>query len=248
MAKPWLEDKLWTLIEPLLPPAKPRRGRWPGRKPLAPRQVLTGILFVLTSGLPWDMLPQELGCGSGMTCWRYLRAWQKAGVWPRLHAVLSARLREADQLDWSRAAVDSSSVRRFRAAQTGPHPTDRRQLGRKHHRMPDAQGIPLAVRLTAANTHDITQLMPLVDAVPPVRGKPGCPRRRPKSLYGDRAYDSAPHRRALRERGIAPQLAKRRALLLIWSKPLAEENDRAHAWTGCDEDITTTHHVGTVKV
>jgi transposase len=111
MAKPLLDDTLWTLIEPLLPPAKPRRMRWPGRKPLAPRQVLTGILFVLKSGIPWDMLPQELGCGSGMTCWRYLRAWQKAGVWPRLHAVLLAGLREADQLDWSRAAVDSSSVR-----------------------------------------------------------------------------------------------------------------------------------------
>jgi transposase len=111
MAKPLLDDTLWTLIEPLLPPAKPRRVRWPGRKPLAPRQGLPGILFVLKSGIPWDMLPQELGCGSGMTCWRDLRAWQKAGVWPRLHAVLLARLREADQLDWSRAAVDSSSVR-----------------------------------------------------------------------------------------------------------------------------------------
>jgi transposase len=111
MAKPLLDDKLWTLIEPLLPPPRPRRVRCPGRKPLAPRQVLTGILFVLKSGIPWTMLPQELRCGSGMACWRYLRAWQQAGVWQRLHAVLLAKLREADRLDWSRAAVDSSSVR-----------------------------------------------------------------------------------------------------------------------------------------
>jgi transposase len=111
MAKPLLDDELWALIEPLLPPPKPRRVRCPGRKPLAPRQVLTGILFVLKSGIPWGMLPQELGCGSGMTCWRSLRAWQRAGVWRRLHAVILAKLREADQLDWSRAAVDSSSVR-----------------------------------------------------------------------------------------------------------------------------------------
>ena len=111
MAKPLLDDQLWNVIEPLLPPPKPRRVRCPGRKPLAPRQVLTGILFVLKSGIPWNMLPQELGCGSGMTCWRYLRAWQRAGVWQRLHALLLAKLREADELDWSRAVVDSSSIR-----------------------------------------------------------------------------------------------------------------------------------------
>jgi transposase len=111
MAKPLLDDQLWNLVEPLLPPPKPRRARCPGRRPLVPRQVLTGILFVLKSGIPWNMLPQELGCGSGMTCWRYLRAWQRAGVWQRLHALLLAKLREADKLDWSRAVVDSSSVR-----------------------------------------------------------------------------------------------------------------------------------------
>jgi transposase len=111
MAKPWLDEELWALIGPLLPPPKPRRVRCPGRKPLAPRQVLTGIWLVLKSGLPWGMLPQELGCGSGMTCWRSLRAWQRAGVWRRLHSVRLATRRGADQRAWSRAAVDSSSVR-----------------------------------------------------------------------------------------------------------------------------------------
>jgi transposase len=97
MAKPLLDDELWALIEPLLPPPKPRRVRCPGRKPLAPRQVLTGILFVMKSGIPWGMLPQELGCGSGMTCWRSLRAWQRADVWRCLHAVILAkRLTAAD--------------------------------------------------------------------------------------------------------------------------------------------------------
>ena len=83
MAKPLLDDQMWNVIEPPLPPLKPRRVRCRGRKPLGPRQVLTGILFVLKNGIPWHMLPQELGCGSGMTCWRYLRAWQRAGVWQR---------------------------------------------------------------------------------------------------------------------------------------------------------------------
>lgn len=111
MAKPLLDDRLWALIKPLLPPPKPRRKRYPGRKPLDHRQVLTGILFVLRTGIPWEALPQELGCGSGMSCWRRLQAWQHAGIWPRLHAVLLAKLHQANQLDWSRAVVDSSSVR-----------------------------------------------------------------------------------------------------------------------------------------
>lgn len=111
MPKPLLTDELWKLIEPLFPPPKPRRKRFPGRKPISNRQALTGILFVLKTGIPWEYLPQELGCGSGMTCWRRLRDWQAAGVWQKIHERLLAELREADQLDWSRAVVDSSAVR-----------------------------------------------------------------------------------------------------------------------------------------
>jgi transposase len=111
MPEPLVSDELWELIEPLLPAAKPRRARYPGRKPMERRAALTGILFVLRSGIPWEMLPQEMGCGSGMSCWRYLRNWQKAGVWDRIHEVLLAKLREADAIDWSRAVVDSASVR-----------------------------------------------------------------------------------------------------------------------------------------
>ena len=111
MARPLLSDQLWALIEPLLPPPKPRRYQYPGRKPIESRKALTGILFVLKSGIPWEMLPQEMGCGSGMTCWHRLRDWQAAGVWDKLHEVLLAKLRGADKLDWSRAIVDSASIR-----------------------------------------------------------------------------------------------------------------------------------------
>ncbi len=129
MAKELVPDELWELIEPLLPPPKPRRFRHPGRKPMDRRKVLTGIIFVLKSGIPWEMLPREMGCGSGMTCWRYLRDWQKAGVWQKLHEVLLAKLQAAEQIDWSRAVVDSSSVRavfggrkRARIPRIGPRP------------------------------------------------------------------------------------------------------------------------------
>lgn len=111
MAKPILDDELWALIERLLPPPKERRKRYTGRKPISNRQALTGILYVLRSGIPWNMLPQEMGCGSGMTCWRRLRAWQEQRVWQRIHEVLLNKLRQAEKLDFSRAVVDSSSVR-----------------------------------------------------------------------------------------------------------------------------------------
>jgi transposase len=93
---------------------------------------------------------------------------------------------------------------------TGPNPTDRRRLGSKHHLITDARGLILAVILTGANAHDVTQLLPLVEALPAIPGKPGRPRQRPDGVQGDRGYDSEPHRNALRKMGITPLIAKRR--------------------------------------
>ena len=126
MAKPLVSDELWQVVEPLIPKVE-RRYRFPGRKRIDDRQVLTGILFVLQTGIPWEYLPKEMGCGSGMTCWRRLKEWQEAGVWQRLHELLLAKLREVDRIDWSRAVIDSSHVRavggarrRDRALSTAP--------------------------------------------------------------------------------------------------------------------------------
>jgi len=84
------------------------QGRPPARR--GPQgAALTGILFVLKSGIPWEMLPREMGCGCGMTCWRRLRDWQRAGVWQRLHRVLLDRLGAANAIDWSRCSLDSAS-------------------------------------------------------------------------------------------------------------------------------------------
>ena len=138
MAKELVTDALWEMVEPLLPPPKPRRYRYPGRKPIENRKALTGILFVLKSGIPWEMLPQEMGCGSGMTCWRRLRDWQQAGVWEKLHATLLARLRAADKIDWSRAVVDSASVRAVGGGgKNRPQSSGQAQAGQQapsHHR------------------------------------------------------------------------------------------------------------------
>src|SRR5437763_1326400 len=94
--------------------------------------------------------------------------------------------------------------------ETGPSPVDRARNGSKHHLLVDATGIPLAWTLTGGNRNDITQLIPLLERVPPVRGRPGRPRRRPQRLTADRAYDHRPQRRQLRARGIRPEIAQRK--------------------------------------
>src|SRR4029453_3929506 len=88
-------------------PPKPEGGR----PRIEDRSALTGIVFVLKSGIPWEMLPQEMGCGSGVTCcWRRLKEWHEAGVWGSLHRALLDRLGESEQIDWERASLDSASI------------------------------------------------------------------------------------------------------------------------------------------
>ncbi|WP_280908692.1 IS5 family transposase [Streptomyces sp. SAI-117] len=207
--QPWLvDDELWARIEPLLP-VRQRRHRYPGRKALDDRAVLCGILFVLYTGIRWEWLPAELGFGSGMTCWRRLRDWNNAGVWQRLHEVLLAELRAADRLDMSRAVIDSPHPGPQGRPKTGRSPVDRGRSGSKHHLICDATGIPLAVALTGGNRNDITQLVPLLEAIPPIRGKRGRPRQRPKEIYADRGYDHDCYRRQVWAKGIKPVIARR---------------------------------------
>jgi len=208
--KTLVSDALWEHVEPLLPPRPRRRFRFPGRKPLDYRNILTGILFVLKTGIAWEDLPAELGCGCGKTCRHYLQVWYQAGVWQRLHAVLLTELNQADQIDWSRALIDASFAKAPEGGEdTGPNPTDRGKSGSKHHVLTDAQGVPLAATVTAANVNEVTQVFQVLTSMPPVGGKPGPKRQKPDRLQGDRGYDSEPVRRLLRWLGITPVLAER---------------------------------------
>jgi transposase len=167
-------------------------------------------MFVLYTGIRWEFLPQELGYGSGMTCWRRLRDWNDAGVWQRLHELLLAELRGAGLLDLSRAAVDSSHLRAMKGGPaTGPSPVDRAKTGGKHHLIVEAHGIPLAAITTGGNRNDVTQLLPLIHAIPPIRGARGRPRRRPRHLYADRGYDHEAYRDQVRAVQITPHIARR---------------------------------------
>jgi len=199
MAAALVPDRLWDLVEPFLP-ILPRRPQG-GRPRVSDRACLTGIVFVLRSGIPWQMLPPELGCGSGMTCWRRLRDWQRAGVWDLMHFALLDWLARSDQIDWSRAVVDSCSIRAVHGGdQTGPNPTDRAKRGSKRHLICDGRGVPLAVRLTGANRNDSQEALTLVDAILPLQGERGRPRRRPDCVVGDRGYDAEAIRAGLRTR------------------------------------------------
>ncbi|MGZ3639162.1 MAG: IS5 family transposase, partial [Ktedonobacterales bacterium] len=170
MAKELLPDALWARIAPLLPPEPPKpKG---GRPRVSDRAALTGILFVLKTGIPWEYLPAEMGCGSGMTCWRRLRDWYQAGVWRRLHQVLLEELAQADRIDWDRAALDSAAVPAPGGPRNGQEPNGSRHTG---HEAPScgrrprhpAHGIPLAVLVSAANVHDSKMMLATVDAIEP---------------------------------------------------------------------------------
>ncbi|MDG9682601.1 IS5 family transposase [Streptomyces sp. DH18] len=205
-------DDLWERVAPLLPPTPERRHRHAGRLRVPDRVALADIMYVLRTGVAWRDVPAEtVGC-SGVTAWRRLRDWTEAGVWPRLHAGLLTELRRAGLLELDDCSVDASHVRALkRGARVGPSPVDRARPGSKHHLIVDRHGTPLAVTLTGGNRHDVIQLLPLLDAVPSIRGLRGRLRRKPRRLYADRGYDFDKYRRLLWKRGIKPMITRRGA-------------------------------------
>ena len=208
MAKPLLPDELWVLIQPLIPPHPPQPEG--GRPFLDDRKVLTGIIFILKTGLPWEDLPQEMGCGCGMTCWNRLRDWQAAGVWDQIHQILLNHLRSADRIDFKRFIVDTSHVRASAGVKKPVPPRRSLEIGQQtrdsHRRSRRAPGH----RYHPGEHSGRQSGRAVVDAVPPIAGKPGHPRKRPDHVMGDRGFDDEEERQKLRNRGIDPELAKRR--------------------------------------
>ena len=164
---------------------------------------------MLHTGIGWEDLPQELGFGSGMTCWRRLRRWTDTGVFDRLQAAAGrTQRRRCDRL------VPGGGRRSPPAGQkggagVGPSPVDRARPGSKHHLICDGGGVPLHVITTGGNVNDATKAIALLDGVPPIAGRPGRPRRRFDVLLADKGYDSAAVRDACRHRRTTPIIPQR---------------------------------------
>ncbi|MGC5343777.1 IS5 family transposase [Streptomyces sp. DT171] len=199
-------DGLWELVAPLLPPFK-SRPQGGGTAPCDERAVFAAVVYVLTSGCAWRHLPEAFGV-SPATAHRRFTVWTKAGLWRRLHRAVLDELGTRGELDWASAIVDAAGVRAKRGSLTGPNPVDRGKKGSKLHVLSEAQGIPLAVAVSAANTNDTLGLKPLVLGIPAIRSRQGPRRRRPVKLRADKAYFSAEHFAWLRERGIVPRIAR----------------------------------------
>ena len=202
-----MPDGLWEIVEPLIPPqrGRPQGG---GTRYVEDRAVCTAIVYVLTTGCAWRHLPAEFGV-SRVTAHRRFVAWTEAGgVAPAAPGgARPARRAGGDRLVL-RGGRCGQRAREKRGELTGPNPVDRGKPGSKLHVLTDAAGLPLAAAVSAANTHDSLALIPLVQAIPAIRCRPGPRRRRPAKLHADKGYDD--HLRAwLRHRRITPRIARR---------------------------------------
>ncbi|MDE1675553.1 IS5 family transposase, partial [Nocardia gipuzkoensis] len=208
MSKRLVPDELWAMVEPLLPKFEPR-PQGGGTAPADERAVFTAVVFVLTSGCAWRMLPSAFGV-TVPTAHRRFTVWTEAGLWRRLHRAILDELGSEGLIDWSRAVIDAASVRAKRGGSlTGPSPVDRGKPGSKIHVLSDRAGTPLSVGISSANTNDAEALRPLVKAIPAVRSRRGPRRRKPAKLHADKAYDTAELRQWVRDRGIAVRIARK---------------------------------------
>jgi transposase len=134
-------DQLWAIVQPVLP--APPRPPYGGRRRVIPdRACFAAIVYMARTSTPWRLLPaQELGCGSPATCWRRLTEWANAGVFDQLHLEVLDRLGEQGRLDWSRASVDTMSIRARRGDHVGANPVDRGKPGSKLHLVCEGGGL-----------------------------------------------------------------------------------------------------------
>lgn len=211
MVKPLVSDTLWETLEPLLPDEPPRpKG---GRPRVSDRACLTGILFVLKTGIPWEWLPQEMGCGVGMTCWRRLRDWHRRGLGPAAPSPAgSLGRRRCHRLEpglYRRIECPGKKGGDEEQGEAiGKNPTDRGKPGTKTHLITDRQGLPLVGRLTGANRQESIMFEPMIDAIPPIRTPSGQRRKRPTKLHADKAYDNPRCHAFLRQRRIQDRIAR----------------------------------------
>ncbi|MGW4528599.1 IS5 family transposase [Amycolatopsis sp. NPDC004378] len=201
----WCRTSLLKLVEPLIPGFRPRPQEG-GTAPVPARAVFTAIVYALTSGCAWRDLPPSFGVPF-QTALRRFSQRTKEGLWRRLHHAVLDELGSQGLIDWSRAIVDGACVRAKKGISDRLEP--RRSLGSKIHALSDRAGLPLSVAVSAANTHDIHALKPLVMAIPAIKSRRGPRQRKPAKLHADKAYDQPGLRRWVRDRGIKVRIARK---------------------------------------
>lgn len=208
MADARMPERFYELAQPMLP-AEKEVGPRGGRPRIGHHCVLKVIWFVLATGCRWKDVPHEMGC-CGETARMRMQAWERAGLWSRLHQLLLTMLRKANELHLETVVIDSTQVRAFGGGDaTGPSPVDRRKKGTKFTLLVDRDGVPLVLRAAGANRSDQREILPTVVSFPIVLGKPGRPRTHPEKLYADAGYDSDATRSILRWLGIEPHIRHR---------------------------------------
>ncbi|MFC7864877.1 IS5 family transposase [Streptomyces murinus] len=207
MVERLVPDRLWEIFRDVAPES-PIHAQSGGRRRCDDRAVLAARVFVATSGCTWRQLPPVFGA-SWQTVHRRFTDWSAARVWGQAASVLD-RLGANGDLDWSRCAIDSASVRAVKGGPlTGPNPTDRGKLGSKIHVMCDRNGLPISVGISGADLHDGQALIPLMRGIPPVRSRYGPRRRRPAELRADKGYNFDHLRGRPRRRQMVPRIARR---------------------------------------
>ena len=197
-------DGLWEKIERILPAEKAVGSR--GRPALPNRQVVNGILFVLRSGCQWKGLKKEW-FGASSSLHARFQTWNESGLWKKIYRVMVKYYHKKRHIQWRWQALDSKMVAApLGGDQTGPNPTDRAKSGSKRHLWVDQRGAPLSIYITAANAHDITAVMNLLNQ--PIVPRPKT-KYRLQHLCADKAYDSEPLRNKLQKQRFKPHIRKR---------------------------------------
>lgn len=208
-----VSDKLWSVVEPLIPKRKRdpnkiyKRKPGAGRKVLNNRTVFEAIVYVLRTGCQWKALPKDV-YGSSSAIHRYFMQWSEAGVFLALWKTCLAEYDELKGIQWEWQSIDGAMHKAPLAQESaGPNPTDRGKMGTKRHLLTDGRGAPIALVVTGANRHDVSQLELVLDTV--VVERPETTQSCVQHLCADKAFDSPYAVGVMKDRGYVPHVVSR---------------------------------------
>jgi putative transposase len=237
-------EKLWALVEPLLPTEEARPQG--GRPPVPSYRIFGGVLYRLRTGCQWAAVPRHFGTSS--TLQRRFQQWAESGL---MDKVFDAALKFYDDLKgigWEWMSMDASFVKAPKGGDaTGPNPTDRAKSGSKRHIVTDSRGVPVAVNVSAANVADCRMVDETLEALPitfAADGNAAC------NLCMDKAYDSKKVEREVKLRGLVPHIRRRGEPPLVGryrGKPRRWVVERCNSWHNQFRGLKTRWERGSIN-